>query len=149
MLQAVLFDLDNTLLLNDTHRFMKGYLSLLRQHVPSGFDPDIFVQEVLYCTQLMMTNEDTAVSNRDTFLTAFSERINSERAALKAFFDQFYREQFPKLQSLTGINPRTADLIQICFEANLKVVIATNPVYPRQAIEYRLECPCQPSTMLW
>ena len=43
MLQAVLFDLDNTLLLNDNQVFMKGYLGLLRQYVPSTFEPDVFL----------------------------------------------------------------------------------------------------------
>lgn len=138
MIQAVLFDLDNTLLVNDTHKFMRGYLALLRQHVPPEFDADHFVQELLHCTQLMMTSQDTAVSNRDTFWTAFSQRLDSEREGLERHFDQFYQEQFPHLQTLTEMNPQTAELVQLCFQNNLKVVIATNPVYPRQAIEHRL-----------
>lgn len=138
MIQAVLFDLDNTLLVNDTQTFMKGYFGLLRQHVPASFDRDNFVQEVLRCTQVMMASRDAAVTNRDTFWTAFSQGVHSDRDVLESHFDHFYQEQFPQLQSLTSMNAQTAELIQTCFQANLQVVIATNPVYPRRAIEQRL-----------
>jgi HAD superfamily hydrolase (TIGR01549 family) len=138
MIRAVLFDLDNTLLLNDMQTFMPGYFGLLRQHVPPLFEPDGFIQDVLHCTRLMIADKNTAVSNRDTFWTAFGERTNGDRAMLEAHFDSFYRDHFPQLQTLTQSHPQTADLIQACFQANLQVVIATNPVYPRLAVEQRL-----------
>jgi HAD superfamily hydrolase (TIGR01549 family) len=138
MIRAVLFDLDNTLLLNDMQTFMPGYFGLLRQHVPPLFEADGFIREVLHCTQVMMADKDTAVSNRDTFWTAFGERTNGDRAMLEAHFEGFYRDQFPQLQVLTQSLPQTADLIQSCLQAGLQVVIATNPVYPRQAVEHRL-----------
>jgi HAD superfamily hydrolase (TIGR01549 family) len=138
MIQAVLFDLDNTLLLNDMQTFMPAYFGLLHRHVPPSFEPDIFVQDVLHCTRVMMADKDTAVSNRDTFWAAFCKQTNGDRAMLEAHFDDFYREQFPQLQTLTQSVPQTADLIQTCLQANLQIVIATNPVYPRQAVEHRL-----------
>lgn len=138
MIQAVLFDLDNTLLLNDMKAFMPGYFGLLLRHTPPPFAPDDFIQDVLHCTRVMMADGDTAVSNCDTFWTAFGERTKSDRAMLEAHFDDFYQNQFPQLQSLTQSYPQTADLIQTCFQANLQVVIATNPVYPRRAVEHRL-----------
>ena len=137
VLQAVLFDLDDTLLVNDSHTFMRGYFGLLRQHVPLSFEPDDFVQEVLRCTKVMMASTDTAVSNYDTFWSAFSQQ-SDDAATVETYLDQFYLEQFPKLQSLTSSYPQTADFVKACFEAGLQVVIATNPVYPLQAIEERL-----------
>jgi HAD superfamily hydrolase (TIGR01549 family) len=145
MIQAVLFDLDNTLLLNDMQTFMPGYFGLLRQHVPPSFEPDSFIQDVLHCTRAMIADENTAVSNRDTFWAAMRERwaalrerTSDDSALLQAHFDGFYQEQFPQLQSLTQSHPQAADLIQTCFRAGLQVVIATNPVYPRRAVEHRL-----------
>lgn len=138
MIQAVLFDLDNTLLLNDMQTFMPGYFGLLSQHVPPSFEPDSFIQDVLYCTRVMMADKNTAVSNRDTFWAALQERTNGDRALLEAHFDAFYQDHFPQLQNLTQSYSQTAGLIHACFQSNLKVVIATNPVYPRLAVEQRL-----------
>ena len=58
---------------------------------------------------------------------------------MEPLVDSFYREQFPALQSATGRKPVASKLIKTCFDHDLKVVIVTNPLFPRQAIEDRLE----------
>jgi HAD superfamily hydrolase (TIGR01549 family) len=57
---------------------------------------------------------------------------------LEAFFDQFYRDAFNQLEGTTKKRPFASKLIQYCQNADLDIVIATNPLFPRVAIEARL-----------
>jgi HAD superfamily hydrolase (TIGR01549 family) len=136
--EAVLFDLDDTLLGNHMDQFMPGYLCLLRQHAPPQVDKDQFTQTLLHCVQLMIKSTDTAVSNHETFWKPFSERLGIAQHELETYFGKFYENIFPQLETTTTQIPETADLIQTCLDLNLKTVVATNPVFPLAAIEHRL-----------
>lgn len=139
MIKAVLFDLDDTLLGNNIDTFMEGYFGLLGAHASEFMDAQTFIQELLICTQAMMADTNTAVSNRDTFWQAFARRNPGHDVdALEEYFDKFYRHTFPKLQHTTEKRDSARRLVQHCLDHGLKVVVATNPVFPRVAIEHRL-----------
>ncbi len=139
MIEAVLFDLDNTLLGNPMDVFMPAYLKLFRSTVPDGFDKDMVVEALLRCTQLMIRNVDTAVSNWDAFWEPFSQRMGINADELGTYLDHFYANLFEELEDGTAVIPEAAPLVQSCFDAGLKVVVATNPVFPQIAIEHRLK----------
>ncbi|NIR25522.1 MAG: HAD family hydrolase, partial [Gammaproteobacteria bacterium] len=85
-----------------------------------------------------MTNTDPGESNHSLFWRLFEQRTGLDPAELEPYFAQFYREQFPKLASITQKRPAAASLLKTCFELDLQVVIATNPMFPISAIEERL-----------
>ncbi len=138
MIEAILFDLDDTLLGNDMEMFLPGYFMLLGNHANRLLDKERFLQELMAGTQAMIVNTDTAVSNRDVFWQTFQQRTGLDPDALEPFFDQFYREIFPRLKSTTRKRPLAHPLVETCFAQGLKVVIATNPLFPARAIEERL-----------
>jgi FMN phosphatase YigB (HAD superfamily) len=138
MIEAVLFDLDDTLLGNNMEQFISQYFVMLGEYAQPYLDRDTFLKELLFSTQAAMANTDTAVSNREVFWAVFQERTGLDPAELEPFFDEFYRHQFPRLQTVTEHRPVAADLVRLCFEQGAKVVVATNPVFPRAAIEERL-----------
>lgn len=141
MIQAVLFDLDNTLLGNDMDAFMTHYFALLSEYARPIMEKDRFLRELMVCTQAMMASGDTAVSNRDKFWQMFLARNGHngmDAAALELFFDKFYRTQFWQLQEATQQRSEAVQLVQICQEMGLQVVVATNPLFPRSAVEARL-----------
>ncbi|HEX6383786.1 MAG TPA: HAD family hydrolase [Anaerolineae bacterium] len=138
MIQAILFDLDDTLLGNSMKAFIPRYFDLFGKHAGQYLEKKRFLAELLYCTQAMMANTDPALSNRDAFWSAFEERTGLRTAELEPFFDQFYRGHFSQLQAVTQQRPVAAELIRACFARGLQVVIATNPVFPLVAIEQRL-----------
>jgi phosphoglycolate phosphatase-like HAD superfamily hydrolase len=57
---------------------------------------------------------------------------------IRAAFDQFYAEAYPDLAPLTHAAPLAAQVVQAVRDANLDVVIATNPLYPESAIRQRM-----------
>lgn len=137
-IRAVLFDLDDTLLGNSMQAFMSRYFALLGEHAQRYLAPDQFLRELLAATRAMMENTDTAVTNRQLFWSVFQQRTGLDPAELEPYFDQFYREKFNLMQPETQLRPVAAELVQTCFERGLKVVIATNPMFPTIAIEQRL-----------
>lgn len=138
MIQAILFDLDDTLLGNSMKAFIPQYFDLFGKHAGQYLEKKRFLAELLYCTQAMMANTDPAVSNRNVFWAAFEQRTGLQTAELEPFLDQFYRRHFSQLQAVTQQRPAAVELIRLCLARGLQVVIATNPVFPRVAIEQRL-----------
>jgi HAD superfamily hydrolase (TIGR01549 family) len=138
MTKAILFDLDDTLLGNHMDTFLPSYFALLGDYVAQYMPRDDFLKELMICTEAMVQNVDPTVSNRDVFWQLFERRTGLDGEELVAFFDQFYRDQFYQLEETTEKRPFAAKLIQYCQKAGLTVVIATNPLFPRVAIEARL-----------
>jgi FMN phosphatase YigB (HAD superfamily) len=89
-------------------------------------------------TQAMIASTDTAVSNRDVFWQTFQQRTGLDPDELEPFFEQFYRHVFPQLAATTEKRPLAAPLVQACLDKGLKVVVATNPLFPAIAVEERL-----------
>lgn len=146
MIQAILFDLDDTLLGNKMDSFLPQYFRLLSRHAAALLDKDQFLHHMLSGTNTMMTNTDPTLTNREVFWQAFQQSTGLDPTVVEPHFDQFYREQFPALQSVTEPVSGAVELVQWAFAQGLQVVIATNPLFPRQAIEERLRWANLPHT---
>jgi len=138
MIDTILFDLDDTLLGNDMQIFIPRYFALLGEHARDLMARDAFIQALLASTGAMVRNGDTAVSNRDAFWQDFNRRTGLDPQTLEPFFEQFYQTAFHRLAEVTQPRPFVPDLLRACFAQGLQVVIATNPLFPRTAIEARL-----------
>lgn len=137
-IEAILLDLDDTLLGNNMDQFLQGYFPLLAAYVEPIIDGDKFLPELLLATQAMINDDDPKVTNREAFWRVFCARNGLDRAEVEPFFTRFYREQFGNLQGLTERRPEAAKVVDWCLNQGLKVVIATNPLFPLDAIEQRL-----------
>jgi FMN phosphatase YigB (HAD superfamily) len=138
-LQAVLFDLDDTLLGNNMDKFVPGYFSILSQYAAVRFPRDQFLQDLLISTQTVIKNTDTATTNWEVFWGSFCARTGHDIVELEPFFEQFYAEKFGQLQAVTEFRPIAPELMDYCFGRELQVVVATNPLFPRTAVEQRLD----------
>jgi FMN phosphatase YigB (HAD superfamily) len=138
MIKTILFDLDDTLLGNEMENFIPPYFDMLGNHMAPRFPKDKFLKALMAGTDAMIANQDTAVSNRDAFWHKFHQLTGQGADELEAYITRFYEEQFPQLQRVTEYRPLAADLIRTCLEQAWQVVIATNPLFPRIAIEQRL-----------
>jgi len=58
---------------------------------------------------------------------------------LLAGIDAFYEDDFSALKRYTQPRPEARPLVQSLFDQGYDVVIATNPLFPRRAIEHRLD----------
>lgn len=138
MIQAVLFDLDDTLLGNKVETFVPQYFHLLGRYAAALMPGERFIDELLACTDLTIKSQDPHLTNHQVFWQAFTHRTGLDGAETEAFFSAFYEDQFEQLRPYTQTRPCARALLQGCFDAGLQVVIATNPLFPRRAIEHRL-----------
>ena len=139
MIRTILLDLDDTLLDNDMERFLPPYFAALGQRMIPFAPPEDFVEMLLASSRVMMNNQDPSVTNQQAFNADFFPNIGYPESMVRPVFDSFYEEDFPALKRYTRPRPQARPLIQTLFDRGYDVVIATNPLFPRRAIEHRLD----------
>lgn len=138
MIRTVLFDLDGTLLPIDTDRFIKAYLDLLSERFKSLVCREKFVNDLLKATGAMINNLDSVKINREVFFEDFVARVGFPQTDLELIFQEFYDHDFPRLESCLDSPPVLGEAVAEALRMGLEVVIATKPVFPKQAIIERL-----------
>ncbi len=138
MIKTVLLDLDNTLLDNPIERFIPAYVDRLGNYMRDRHPKERFVEQLLRATKAMMESLDPAHTLEQTFEAAFYEPLGTTPEALREPLESFYREEYPKLRALAHPKSAAVGLVQAAREAGLELVVATNPLFPRVAIEQRL-----------
>ena len=132
-IQAVLFDLDGTLLPMDQSVFLKEYLKRLAGFVaPHGIAPDKMIDATLGGTEAMIHNDGTRY-NKEAFWNSFFELIGDKREDLIPITDEFYYGGFKQVRDYVGTNPSAKNAVEAAHRSERKVVLATNPVFPMSA----------------
>ncbi len=135
---TLLLDLDDTLLYNDMDTFVPAYLQALAGYMADHNLPQRFTQVLLEATQRMFQNRLPTRSLQETFDQSFYPALNLEPQALQPRIAGFYRQVFPTLKALTRPREGGQTLVQRALENGWRLVLATNPIFPRTAIEQRL-----------
>lgn len=136
--RALLFDLDDTLLTNNMDSFVPRYLTLLSTYAAAYHEPSLLIQHLLAATRAMAEIIDPDVSNEQAFWDEFSLLTGFDREEMSPFFTRFYQTSFDEIQSLTEPRPEARPLLEWAIYEGYWVVIATNPVFPRVAVDRRL-----------
>lgn len=136
---TVLFDLDDTLLGNEMQSFSSAYFQLLGEHLKPYVPPQIMLKELLAGTRKMIIKRMPASTLEQEFSQAFYPSLGIQQADLAEPLRDFYENVFPQLQPLTTQRPEAIQLVHEVLNRGWQVVIATNPLFPRRAIEHRLE----------
>lgn len=142
MIGAVLFDLDGTLLDIDIEQFMPRYLGALggffSEHLKAGLSPvegrAAFTDATRYMMRPHSETNQQAFSARLHQLTSIDFALPEHAAVL----DRFYREVFPGLRESAGPRPGAGQAVQTALDLGMQVAVATNPIFPRVAIEERM-----------
>lgn len=138
-IKVVLFDLDGTLLPMDQDIFVKDYFGRIAAKLaPQGYDPKKLVDTIWRGTEVMVQN-DGSCTNEEAFwkfaVTVFGERILQD----KHFFDAFYETEFDKIKAVCGYHPAAAEIVYGLKEQGYRVVLATNPIFPARATQWRIQ----------
>jgi len=137
-LKALLLDLDDTLIDNSMDTFIPAYFRALEAFVAGVVEPGRFIQELLKATRAMDGNDGTGLSNEEVFVAAFFPALGVPREEMEPLLARFYAKAFPRLAPLTGQRPAAPMIVDWAKRRGLQVVIATNPLFPRTAIEQRM-----------
>lgn len=137
-IKAMLLDLDGTLLNVDMRKFVPQCIAALAPCLSHLIPEKKFGQLLLQATRDMIDNTEASRTNEEVFFESFCRRSGCPPAKLIPIFDDFYRTRFPHLKGLTSPNPESRSLLIQARRQGLALIIATNPVFPRVAIEHRL-----------
>lgn len=137
-MEAVLLDLDGTLLENEPNAFMAAYFAALRRYFAPHCDTEQLFVALTTGVQAMLANQGAA-TNAAVFWEAAEPLLPAPKAVLTPLFEDFYEHAFAELAPVTRPVPGALELVTEARQANLKLVVATNPVFPRRAIEHRLQ----------
>lgn len=137
-IKAVLFDLDGTLLPMDQDVFVHTYFKALSARLASkGYEPQKLLKSLWEGIAAMVKN-DGSCGNEEAFWRTFVQ-IHGERAMEdKAYVDEFYREEFNKVQCSCGFTPKAKEVIEEVKASGKKLVLATNPLFPEMATAHRI-----------
>lgn len=137
-LTTVMFDLDGTLLPMDQDEFTKGYFKLLaKTMVPYGYGPEQLTNAVWAGTSAMVKN-DGRKSNEEVFWEKFSEIYGQKGLDDKPLFDSFYANEFQNAKDFCGYDPMAVEIVKQLKSMGIRVVLATNPLFPALATESRM-----------
>ena len=137
-IKVVLFDLDGTLLPMDQDEFVKAYFGLLAKKLaPYGYETEKLIPAIWKGTGAMVNN-DGKKSNEEVFWEAFSAIFGEKVKEDLPLFDEFYRNEFVGAKAACGFTGKAAEVIKLLKEKDIRVVLATNPIFPAVATENRM-----------
>ncbi len=152
MIKVVLFDLDDTLLGNPTNAFVKAYLRQLIDYLHQVYAhlPETEIRHALaYSIQALTTNLDPTKSNQQVFWEDFTSRLEIDPDDLHHYVSVFYAQHYPALKTLTTLRPAAATLVEWLLNNEYAVAIATNPLFPADAINQRLAWAGVDASQVW
>ena len=134
---TVFFDLDGTLLPLDMDAFMQRYMQkieMLDGGDANGLDKSLLHQGFHY----MMSDTHPDLTNKQAFFRFVQENAGVPEAVLQERLTAFYGSPFDELQVFTREEPLSAEIIRILKGKGYRMVLATNPVFPRVVTEKRI-----------
>ena len=138
MLKAVLFDLDGTLLPMSEDQFTKGYFGMLcKKLAPLGYKSDELVKVIWAGFQEMIKNNGSQ-TNEQVFWKCFERVYGKDKLKDAPLFADFYRNEFKQAKMFCGENPQAREVIDFVKAQGLKIILASNPVFPRDGMINRL-----------
>ncbi len=139
--EALLFDLDGTLIYFEPEQFIKTYLGAAAKFfidlIPN---PESFYQELLKSTDVMENSDNPTTTALEDFLNDFCPKFDVDCDKISQRFLDFYQTDFDVIKPLIHKVDGAKELLQ-SLKKNLpetKLILATNPVFPFIAIQKRM-----------
>jgi FMN phosphatase YigB (HAD superfamily) len=137
MLRAVFFDLDNTLIFFDEGKFYEGLIKRM-----AGRFADLMglsqVRDSLIDATRSLRRADGRRNNAERFMDVFAAGREHLRGELWARLRAFYAEDYGRLPVAVTRPTGLGDVFRQLAGLQLKLVVATNPIFPLEAQQQRL-----------
>lgn len=136
--QAILFDMDGTLLPMQQEEFVHAYFhELCKALCPLGIEAKPLTNAVWAGTKAMVQNTGEQ-SNRDVFWQTFVQITGMDAERFIPVSDHFYAHGFHQARPSTQANPLAVAAVRLAHAKAEHVVLATNPLFPMAGQETRM-----------
>ncbi len=122
----------------DIQQFLPVYFQALTRRFDGIMPGPVLLDAIIKSTYAMVADRDRNRSNREAFWDDFLRRVSEPIDKLDPIFSSFYGEDFPTLHYMAKALPEARQLLIGAHERGYTLVLATNPVFPRVAIEERM-----------
>ena len=137
--EAILFDLDGTLLPMDNDYFLKGYFHLLAQvGIDCGYKEAVFLDAMNQGVYAAVTN-DGSCTNEKRFWKTAAKLLGKELHDHKDKFEWFYHNDFHQARRFTEPTGMAKQAVELARTKAEKLVLATSPLFPTAGIYSRME----------
>ncbi len=133
------FDLDGTLLPLDMDAFLEAYyIGITKRgvcesiHITDGME--IF-QKAVYA---MLAN-DGSMTNQQAFFETLEKLSGTTKLQLMPLMDDFYAGEYRAIKDCTYVEQDAVQTVKILKEKGYRLVLATQPLFPRIATNQRIE----------
>jgi FMN phosphatase YigB (HAD superfamily) len=138
LLQAVLFDLDGTLLPMNHKEFIAEYVKELSGAVMPVIETEHFARTLRECIGATVNNLSPDLTNAEVFWANLEARLGNRTELLKPLVKQYYAERFHKLGRLARPSSEARAVVEAILARGKRIVLATNPLFPLSAIRDRM-----------
>ena len=122
----------------DQDKFVEYYFGLLcKKMAPYGYEPKALIKAVWGGTAAMVKN-DGSCRNEEAFWRFFLGVYGEEARAHIPMFEEFYAREFQQARSVCGYTPKALETVELVKSLWLRVILATNPLFPAVATESRI-----------
>ncbi len=137
-ISTVLFDLDGTLLPIDGAAFEAIYFKGLSSYFLDKYNPSEFIK-IIWSATKEMVKDTQYITNEEAFMNALKSIVNEDISWMQERFNQFYLNEFDEIRMAVKPNLSIQKAVKCLKEKGYRCVIATNPMFPKIAIEKRIE----------
>ena len=132
MIKNIFFDLDGTLLPLDMQKFMSLYFKSITEsvcpYVP--LDPQTVEKAILAGLDAMYKNNGE-ITNKMRFWNTVATVTYPRIVDSIPIFNGYYENEFLLTKEATATNPLSAEIVEILKKKGYKLVVATNPFFPK------------------
>ncbi|MHB8076978.1 HAD family hydrolase [Desulfosporosinus fructosivorans] len=135
MIQAILFDLEETLINIDTVAFMRNYLGILAPRFAHLLSPDKFSKQFTKSLEVTRSEPKPGQTNIQTFYDDFSKATGQSIQTLQPIFEEFYESDFPALRCLVQAIPQGVKVVEYAIQQGFLTAVASNAILPLNAMQ--------------
>lgn len=139
-MKAVFFDLDGTLLFVEINSYMEEYVrKVTKKFATKGYNPQEFAKKFWDASMDLLQCDGSRLCS-EAFWESYCKLFGKDDYSYdESVFEDFYENEWKEMrEQFIKFNPDAVRAVEICREKGLKVVLATNPVFPPIATDERM-----------
>lgn len=122
----------------DPDIFLNSYFDAITEKFKDLVPPADMKAHILSATEAMIRDNRPDKTNQDVFMEHFLPRVNRTAEELTPIFAHFYTNEFKRLRASTSPAPTASKVVEKLAGKGYRLVLATNPIFPREAILERM-----------